>query len=254
MLKPLLALALALLSPLALAADSALGDHCDLKALSVPDKQGFLAFDRDLRAALQAENAAALAMLVEFPLSLNHGDGAKTAFVNPTALILRFREAFPEDVRTAVLQQRASELFCNARGIAYGEGRVWVEVSGGPKRPQYRVATVNLKTLDDDRARTLAYVCETEKHRVAVDSDGDWARYRAWEKPRSPIEPPSLELLGSQSVEGSGECAHPVWTFDDAGTRIVVSEGGCSDEHDEAVTGDLSIQAAGKPEQAWKCY
>lgn len=58
------------------AGDTVLGRSCDLAQLGATDKQAFLAFDRELRVALSERDAAAIALLVSFPLHINESGGA----------------------------------------------------------------------------------------------------------------------------------------------------------------------------------
>lgn len=67
--------------------------RCDLVARG-PGEAAFLAFDRELRSALSSADAAALALLVKFPLRVNFPDGARISLHDPATVQLRFQEVF----------------------------------------------------------------------------------------------------------------------------------------------------------------
>ena len=105
--------------------DSALGRSCDLTIVGATDKQAFLRFDKELHTALSQQDVAATALLVRFPLRINYPDGSTILISNVKALQTRFTEAFPPTVRSAVIKQKADEVFCRDEGIMYGRGELW---------------------------------------------------------------------------------------------------------------------------------
>src|SRR5512141_1446495 len=107
-------LLLAFLSPGLLASaetapDSGLGASCNLAVLGVTDKRDFLHFDRELRAALAAQDVAALSLLVNFPLRVNYAEGSTIALDNPAALQQRFAEIFSPRLRKIVGVQKVGD-------------------------------------------------------------------------------------------------------------------------------------------------
>lgn len=223
------------------------------------DKASLLAFDRDLRTAMAGEDPAAVALLVNFPLRVNGGQGGTIALNNVAALQARFSEVFPKPIREAVLNQDAKTIFCSYQGIMYGTGQVWV----GPRGSTWGVFTVNLPhTRGKEKSADwpkLEMVCNAEKHRVIVDSDGEGRlRYRAWNRPRFVKDEPDLEIAeGTQTVEGRGLCAYNVWTFKDGEAEIQLSGLGCSPDSSPpptGATGSLDILIPGQPTLTWWCY
>jgi len=245
----------------AFGAEAVLGGSCNLDAVGAPEAQGFLAFDQELRAALSRNDPAAMALLVAFPLGVNHPDGSKILLGNAAALQSRFSEVFTPTVRSAVLKQKLDAVFCNYTGIMYGKGEVWIRADVQGKELRYRVAAVNLPAGDIKqpipRAPKLLFVCDAEAYRVVIDSiAGGTLRYRAWNKPRSLTAKPDMEIAsGAQDTEGTGPCAHGIWTFKKGSAEYTVSTLGCTEgSPPPGVTGDLEVSIGGKPEHRWWCY
>lgn len=214
-------------------------------------------FDVELKAALAARDAGALALLVKLPLRLNHPDGSVTSLANPRALQVGLDAAFPPEVREKIQATTGGDLIRRDM-VGYEDGVIWVEdLSGEEEPPRFRVAVVNLPGPDGDRAaRVLAFVCDTGKHRVIVEANAEGkARYRSWNAPRSPLGKPDLVLEGSGGAEGTSGCAHFVWTFRaDKRTEITVAELGCGEEEPPAgAHGELVVTIGDDVKSSW-CY
>jgi hypothetical protein len=254
-------LLLVLSTHVAFAGDTVLGGACDLAVIGASDKHAFLVFDKELRMALSRQDVAAMALLVRFPVRVNHADGSKISLNNAAALQTRFAEVFPPSVRSAVLNQKPEEIFCKYTGIMYGNGAVWIEAVEGAVTPRYRVTAINLPAVDTQTAAhktsTLEYVCDAEKHRVVIDSDASGkVRYRAWNKPRFLTDHPDMEATaGTKSLEGTDACTQAIWSFRKGNTEFVVRELGCTDGAEPAgTTGELAVLVDGRPQQRWWCW
>jgi hypothetical protein len=93
-----------------------------------------------------------------------------------------------------------------------------------------RIETVNagIGSQSEGRPETL-FACETSRHRIVIDGKRAALRYRAWNTPRFPPDPPDLTLGdGSSTISGTGPCTHTTWKFRKGDTEIVVDETGCS--------------------------
>src|SRR5437773_202946 len=88
-----------------LAADTWLGEKCDLSVVGGSDKEEFLAFHRELSAALAKHDPTALSFLVNFPLRLNQNDGSLILLGNPTALQRQLPQVFNSRIVEAVRGQ-----------------------------------------------------------------------------------------------------------------------------------------------------
>jgi hypothetical protein len=121
---------------------------------------------------------------------------------------------------------------------------------------QFLVTTVNLPGRTGSRASGVVFVCRTNDQRAVVDRRPDGTvRLRSWARPRTPAEAPSLEIArGSETVEGTGACAHRVWSFKSAAASYEISEPGCSaDPVPDGVLGFLTAESAGKQSRP-SCY
>jgi hypothetical protein len=256
-----LGLALALAAPQAMSGSAVLGASCDLARAGGGRARDFLAFDRELRGALSRQDAAAMAFLVHFPLHLNHPEGYSTSLDDPAALQALFAQAFPPEVRSAVLNQKPDSIKCDANGIAYGNGEVWVTPLGKDRELRYKVKAVSLpganREASEQRAPRIVFVCDAEKHHVILDSvDNRTARYRAWNKPRAVTDKPDLELpSGKISWQGTNVCTYAIWQFAKGSTEYVVNSLGCTDGSEPAgAIGNLEVSEGGKLKQKWWCY
>lgn len=244
----------------ALAGDTVLGESCDLARFGASDKQAFLDFDRELRAALSTMDPSAIALLVRLPLRVNLPEGGAMELRDVRSLQARLAETWPAEVRSGVLNQKTGDFFCNYTGIMYGHGQVWVEPASESMAGAYRVVVVNLPAAEGAERRpaapALEFVCNAEKHRVVVDADGSGKlRYRSWNKPRLLAEVPDLEISpGTRRYDGTGPCVYATWTFKNSETEYSVSERGCPDYSvPSEATGELTVSTAGKLQQTWWC-
>lgn len=104
------------------------------------------------------------------------------------------------------------------------------------------------------QARDL-FICHNSDIHVVVSRSGNTLHYTAWPDGGSRSRP-ALRLRGGvERVEGSGVCAHPVWTFRSGPYRYQVSEGGCySDEAPEDYTGSVTVSRNGETVSHFYCY
>jgi hypothetical protein len=232
---------------------SALGENCDLRVFSVAERENFLAFDRELREALAKQDAGMMALMVKYPLRVNDERGSY--YIHDAAsLDGRIQEIFTSAVRDTVLKERSDTVWCNYTGITYGNGVLWINLTGD----HYAVQTVNLPTSTPSlrtRRNKLEFVCNADKHRVIVDEEGGNLRYRAWNKPRPLTEKPDIEISrGKKSFEGSGPCAYAFWKFDGGTARFTVEGlGACDPETPSDAVGRLQVSISGKPDVSWWC-
>jgi hypothetical protein len=226
-------------------------DPCHAAGLD-PASTGFLGFDqfdRELRSAIERQDAISMAFLVNFPLRVNDAGGT-ISIDDAKALKTHFNEVFTAAVRKEILSTPA-ETGCSIEGVGYGRGVIWVEGTDHG----YAISVVNRDAVPPypigKKDPGPAYVCSTKRHRIVIDSanDGDF-RYRAWRKPRPLTQAPDLSMKnGEQTFEGTDLCAVPVWTFHNGRTTYVVSGGlGCDAESKDSAgtTGDLVVSEGEK--------
>lgn len=248
------------LAALPAAAQTRLGDSCDLAVLGVRSPAGFMHFDNALREAVQSRDTQALARLLQFPLALNHGDSRGTV-ANAAAWQERLTGSFPAALwpvlHKAVIGQQPGELFCNGQGVMYGDGEVWANPAAGQ---EFRVNAINLPkeaaaSGGHAAAPTALLSCSTDKYHIVIDAASDEAaRYRSWNKPHAPPDAPAMELAGKAAEgEGTGLCFHRTWRFHNGNVSYVVGEPGCTDRSvPVGAKARLEVNIDGKPQlRAW---
>lgn len=247
----------------AIAGDTVVGPNCDLKVFGKTDKREFLAFDNTFRTALKNEDAAMLASVVFFPLSLNYGQDVSVSIDNPATLQAKFNMAFPPEVRDAVLNEDPTKVWCSYQGIMYGNGAVWAnDIGKTMETVRFVVESVNLpESISDQplpKKGKLDFICNTAKHQVIVDEpDGAALRYRAWKKAQPITDKPDMEIdAGVDDFQGTGPCAAHVWEFKKGDTEFDVSELGCTGDPQppEGAKGELLVLIKGDIKQTDWCY
>lgn len=236
-------------------------DPCHaMQADGIDEASNFLTFDRfdkELRTAIRQQDTLALAFLVKFPLTVNDAGGS-IAINDAEALKTHFQEVFSPAVRNEILKDPEDDPACNAFGVGYGDGVIWVNAT----KRGYAIEVVNRDAIPpiktDWNAPKVNYICQTKTHRIAVDTmQGGTIRYRAWKKPKTPTESPNLELKnGVMSWEGTNVCSVPVWKFKNGSTTYsVYGRLGCTDGSEpKDVTGRLEISIGGNDTPAQWCY
>jgi len=220
----------------------------------------FAAFDKELRDALEHQDAVALSFLVQFPLRVND-NGGTISIDDASALKTHFQEVFTPAVRKEILADHDEPGGCGIEGVGYGRGVLWVQASDRG----YAIYVVNRDSVAPYASGNTAkinYVCQTQTHRIAIDTLADGTlRYRSWNKPRPVTGEPDLDLKpGTQSFEGTNVCAFPVYTFKSGKTEITIDGGlGCGpdsgpDASPKDATGHLRITIADKTVTDVWCY
>jgi hypothetical protein len=256
---PLIAAVLLCVVSNAVSQATRLNSGCDLATFGAKDTKGFLAFDADLRAALIKQDAVALALLVQYPLRINEGNGGTYSIDDGQALKNHFQEIFTPEVRKAVLDQTVASLGCRYdMGLGYGGGEIWVSFH----KFGWAIDAVNAdaaRLTKKDTTGSVELVCRTEKYRIRIDRGADEVlHYRVWNNPHSVLQNPDLQIPGGQKTfEGTGVCSSPTWTFRNGSATYAISGAdGCYGDDDappQGAQGRLSVTFNGKNEQAW-CY
>ncbi len=227
------------------------GARCNVSVFGEKSTEKFLAFDRDLRKAIETRDVGKLALLTEFPLRVDDSGGAY--FIHEgRSLAGHFDQIFTPEIRKAILSTTRDEIWCNYTGIAYGSDRVWINVTD----KGFFVMTVNLpgNHAAAPRERTVEMSCSTDRLRILIDSDKNGVpRYRSWSKQRSLFDPPDLEIAtGKGDIEGTGPCAHHLWSFHAGKAEIRLEEPGCYGDDDappEKAQAQLFVKADEKAEE-----
>ncbi len=83
-------------------------------------------FFNELRTAVLADDAARVAALVQFPISVRVKEKEIT-LTGSRDFAQHYREIVTSDVKTAVRQQSAERLQKNWQGVMIGSGQIWFE-------------------------------------------------------------------------------------------------------------------------------
>jgi hypothetical protein len=239
-----------------LAQDSKRNDPCHAKPDSAQNFFSFDQFDKELRSALTKQDPVAMSFLVTFPLRVNDAGGT-ISLDDAAALKTHFQEVFTPAVRKEILGDKTEKTGCNEEGLDYARGVIWVNAS----RRGYAIEVVNRDAVPPYKfgrdAPTINYVCQTQTHRVVVDTTADGVlRYRSWNKPRPVIEIPDLVISkGKDAFEGTQLCAIPIYTFKNGDTEYQVEGGtGCDPGVPNDATGRLSVTVGDKDATTSFCY
>jgi len=221
------------------------------------DRNQFVQFDHELRVAAAKDDPELLVFLAEYPLRINDDNGT-TTIANAATLYRRFHSVFTQEVEGAVLATKPENLICLANGIGYGSGDLWVGVRQRSNSQQYVISSINLKSKGQLGPTGVRFVCRANDQRILIDTVADGAlRYRAWKQPHSVTERPDFALSsGTEVIEGTGGCAHRVWSFRNGDHVNSVSELGCSGEVSppHGATGHLSITTGTRETGEEWCY
>jgi hypothetical protein len=229
-----------------------------LQVAGASDQEAFLTFDRELRVALSNQDPTLMAILAAYPLRVNVGGGS-TSVDDATTLYVRSREVFTAAVRSKVLGTKIPDIICTNSGLGYGNGALWVYVRDQSGLTRFVIGSVNLPDTSNRASSSPVFVCRAENQRAVIDRRQDGRiRFRSWNRPRNPTETPDTELLsGKESFEGTGGCAHKVWTFKIGSGSYVASQLGCfpdSNPPPEGSLGVLSLNVSGQETKRWWCY
>jgi hypothetical protein len=248
-----------------LAQDAHRSDPCnampDIGTAAAKNFLTFDKFDKELRVAITKQDAVALSFLVTFPLRVNDAGGT-ISLVDAAALRTHFQEVFTPAVRKEILSEKNDNVGCNAEGIGYARGVIWVNAS----ERGYAIWSVNRDSVPPYhekywRTTKINYICQTQTHRIVVDTVASGVlRYRAWNKPRSVTGAPDLEIAkGDGTFEGTNVCTYPVYTFKNGMVVYRVDGGlGCWGDNEpsppKGATGRLEVTVVGKPDTTSWCY
>ena len=96
------------------AIDEALGDHVRYEAVI-----------RQLQQAVAANDAAAVATLVDYPFATVR-DGQSLKIADAEAFVRDYDRIMTPPIAEAIKRQRYSELMVNYKGVMFGNGEAWV--------------------------------------------------------------------------------------------------------------------------------
>jgi hypothetical protein len=93
-----------------------------------------------LKQAMAADDHAAVAAMVNYPLRVHSAAGRPTMYRNAAGLNANYARVFTPDVKAAVAAAKPDNLFARDLGVMIGdEGEIWINEIGGTMK----IITVN---------------------------------------------------------------------------------------------------------------
>lgn len=96
-------------------------------------------FLAQLMQAVAADDRAAIAGMVRYPLRVNSTAGRPTFYRNAAALSANYARVFTPDIKEAVAAAKPDNLFARDLGVMIGNGEIWMNEIGG----SIKIITVN---------------------------------------------------------------------------------------------------------------
>jgi hypothetical protein len=233
---------------------------CNLSVFGGTDRHAFDVFDARMRSAARSDDPSGFADLVIYPLRVNR-DGRTIIVDGREEFVRDSARIFTASARKDIAGQHG--FFCRDDGLMYGAGTVWVGVvpAADAEPERYGVRAVNVPEIDPTRTPSrkspeLKLRCVAPAYTVVVEDVGDdTLRYRSWRSGQSTTARPDLVLeRGTMRAEGTGACAHAIYTFENGDTTYDVSELGCTDGSEPSdATGWLTISRRGRQLAEWLC-
>jgi hypothetical protein len=135
------------LAPIALLAASrpVLADNPYANA-GISDPAHVTQFVARLKQAVAADDRAAVAAMVNYPLTVNAAGGRSMTYRNAAALSANYARVFTPEVKAAIAAAKANDLFSRDQGVMIGNGEIWMnELHGAMK-----IVTVNQTRMSED--------------------------------------------------------------------------------------------------------
>jgi hypothetical protein len=92
-----------------------------------------------LKQAMATDDHAAVAALVNYPLTVYSGAGRSMIYRNAAALSANYARVFTPEVKAAVAAAKPDDLFARDQGVMIRNGEIWMNEIGG----SMKIITVN---------------------------------------------------------------------------------------------------------------
>ena len=92
-----------------------------------------------LKQALTADDHAAIAAIVKYPLTVYSSAGRPATYRNAAALSDNYTRVFTPEVKAAIAAAKPDDLFARDLGVMIGNGEIWMNEIGG----SMQIITVN---------------------------------------------------------------------------------------------------------------
>jgi hypothetical protein len=117
--------------------DLSVGDHVKVQQLLT-----------NLQQSVASHNAAAVAVLVHYPIKVNPGKKPFT-LKNEKAFIKDYDDIITHDIQDAILKQKYENLFVNSQGAMIGGGEVWI--TGFCRDKTCKQSDIKIGTIQDTK-------------------------------------------------------------------------------------------------------
>jgi hypothetical protein len=117
--------------------DLSVGDHVKVQQLLT-----------HLQQSVASHNAAAVAVLVHYPIKVNPGKKPFTV-KNEKAFIKDYDGILTHDIQDAILKQKYENLFVNSQGAMIGDGEVWI--TGFCRDKTCKQSDIKIGTIQDTK-------------------------------------------------------------------------------------------------------
>ena len=105
----------------------------------ISNPANFTQFLTRLKQAVAADDHAAIAAMVKYPLTVYSSPGQPITYRSAAALSANYGRVFTPEVRAAVAAAKPDNLFVRDQGVMIGDGEIWMnEIHGSIK-----IITVN---------------------------------------------------------------------------------------------------------------
>jgi hypothetical protein len=91
----------------------------------------FVARIARIKRAVAADDRAAVAAMVNYPLTVNAPGGRFMTYRNAAARSANYARAFTPEGKVAVAAAKADDLFSRDQGVMIGNGEIWMNERGG---------------------------------------------------------------------------------------------------------------------------
>ena len=92
-----------------------------------------------LKQAMAADDRAAIAGMVKYPLTVYSSAGRPATYRNAAALSANYTRVFTPEVKAAIAAAKPDDLFTRDQGVMIGNGEIWMNEIGG----SMKIITVN---------------------------------------------------------------------------------------------------------------
>ncbi len=96
-------------------------------AVNGQNYQAAVEFIKQLKVALNANDAAAFAKLGNYPVRINQGDDIHYTVKSVQDMMIRYPVIMTQTMKTNILAQQSTDIFCNDEGSTTGKGEIWFD-------------------------------------------------------------------------------------------------------------------------------